>query len=243
MKFRKILLVLGIVALASVFVMNASFAASSEKLSVYKGYYSFINDKKVSTIEQVVTFNNESSKQYYKINIKKTYQKKYKIKSVNIKYAVFDNKTDEFKNYIYKNYTANNKNSFVINPLINEWISFDKLTVNYQTKEKIKKESVSFSSKPELKYNIYFTSNKANAQVFQKIYIKNGIKYPFAVKYQKLKVLTKSNKYKIKSIKLTLATMKNHKISYKTLKGYGKNSFKLQLYQNKLIQDIKVYYY
>jgi hypothetical protein len=248
MKFRKILLILGIVSLASVFVINASFAASSEKLSIYKSSSSATIDKKVSTIQEVSTINNGNGngtyKEYCKISIKKAYQKKYKIKSVNIRYSVYDNKTSEFKNYIYRNYTVNNKNNFVINTKINDYTSIDKLTVNYQTNGKIKKESTSsYYSKGELKFNSYLISIKANANMIQKISINGKNVNPFTVKYQKLKVVTKSKQYKIRSIKLSLVNMKNNKISYKTFKGYGKNNLKLQLYQNQFVQDIKVYYY
>lgn len=244
MKFSKILLIIGIVALASVFVMNASFAASSEELSVYKGSGSLTTDKKVSTIIDVSKFQNDGYKEYCKINIKKAYQKKYKIKSVNIRYSVIDTKTYKFKNYLYKNYTVNNKNSFIVNVSGNDSVSFDKLTVNYQTKGKIKNESITSSyTKGELKYNTYFDSNKANAYLFQKVYLKNDMKDPFTVKYQKIKVLTKNKKYKIKTIKLAFSNAKTNKISYSTFKGYGKNSLIIKLYQNKIVQGIKVYYY
>ncbi|OQD58823.1 hypothetical protein MBBAR_8c00490 [Methanobrevibacter arboriphilus JCM 13429 = DSM 1125] len=114
--------------------MNPNFATNGEKLSPYKGLGSLTTDKKVSTITNVSKFQDDSYKEYCKITVKKAYQKKYKIKSVNIRYAVSDIKTYKFKNYIYKNYTVNNKNRFIVNIFGNESVSFDKLTVNYQTK-------------------------------------------------------------------------------------------------------------
>lgn len=123
-------------------------------------------------------------KNIVRLLLKKLIKKKYKIKSVNIRYAVSDIKTYKFKNYIYKNYTVNNKNRFIVNIFGNESVSFDKLTVNYQTKGKIKNESIIPSySKAEMKYNRYFTSNKSNARLFQKVYIKAGMTNSFTVKY------------------------------------------------------------
>lgn len=90
----------------------------------------------------------------------------------------------------------------------------------------------------------YLTSKKVNAKLTQKIHVKNT-KYSSipSITYQKIKIITKNQKYKLKSIKLGLVDFKKKKIIYKTFKGYGKNSFKIQLYKNTFIQDIKVYYY
>lgn len=63
------------------------------------------------------------------------------------------------------------------------------------------------------------------------------------VKYQHIKVLTKSKNYKIKAVKFSLINLKNNKSFYKTFKGYGKNNFKVQLYNNVFVNNIKVYYY
>ena len=241
MKFSKILLIIGIVAFISAFTMSTTFATSSEKLTQYKSSFYSSADKKVSTIKYTLKSNNEKCKELYNINIKKPYQKNYKIKSVHIRYSVHDNKTGKFKNYIYKNYTVNNKANFIIKNKMYRDNSFDKLIVNYQTNDKIKSESINpYYSKYKLRINTLWSSIKSNAKSFQKMYINNNFAL---VKYQHIKVLTKSKNYKIKSVKFSLINLKNNKSFYKTFKGYGKNNFKVQLYNNVFVNNIKVYYY
>jgi hypothetical protein len=244
MKFREILLILGIVAIASVFVMNASFAASGESLSVYKDSSLGNFNKKIVSIDQVSSWKNGTGKDYYKINIKKAYKNKYKIKSVTMGYFLNDNSTYyETKDMLYKNYTGKNKNSLIIK-FSSEAISPEKLTINYYTKGKIKKETFyPYSTNADWKSTSYFTSNKANAKLTRNISIKNSIYgSSISVTHQKIKIATKNKNYKIQSVKLILLDLKKNKVVSNTFKGYGKNSLKLQLYQNKLVQDIKVYY-
>ncbi|OQD59189.1 hypothetical protein MBBAR_5c00320 [Methanobrevibacter arboriphilus JCM 13429 = DSM 1125] len=247
MRFSRFLLIVGVVALVSVFAMSTSFAvsANSEKLTQYKGSFSSNINKKISNIEQVYAFKNNNSKEYYKINIKKNYQNKYKIRSVNVRYAVVDNETHKIRNFLYKNYTGKNKKSLKIDILNKDDTFIDKVTINYFTKGKIKNESF---------YSYYYTNNftlvnylasgKANAKAVQKgDYKITQLGNIPIIKYQNVKIITKSKKYKIKAVKLILTNFKGTKTSYKTFKGYGKNSLKIQLYENIFIRDIKVYYY
>jgi hypothetical protein len=233
--------------------MSTTFAASNEKLTQYNGSLTVNMDKKVSAITFNSKFYNADSdiaKGQYKINIKKPYQKNYKIKSVDIMYFVTDNKTGKPKNYAYRSYTTNtkntksNKNSFIINTEITRDMNIDKLTVNYQTNGKIKKESISSTySKANLKFNIHLIGKKSSANVVQKFHMNNNRANPILMKYQKIKVLTNSKEYKIKAVKLSLANFKNSKISYKLFKGYGKNSLDIQITDNVAVQGIKVYYF
>ncbi len=247
MKFSRVFLIFSMVALVAVFAMNASFAASdgSEKLTQYKGSFSSNIDKKISNVEQVSAFKNNKSKEYYKINIKKNYQNKYKIRSINVRYSVTDNKTYKFRNFLYKNYTGKNRNYLKIDILNKDNIFVDKVTINYFTKGKIKNESFySYYYNNNFTLVNYLFSGKANAKAVQKgdYKITQFGNIPI-IKYQNVKIITKSKKYKIKAVKLLLTNIKGTKISYKTFKGYGKNSLKIRLYENIFIQDIKVYYY
>lgn len=245
MKINRILLMIGIVAIAFVFVMNVSFAASSEKLETYKGSFYSNTEKKVSNINNVFDYKLDSkySKQYYKINIKKNYQNKYKIKSVNVKYSVVDIKTYE-ATYFYKNYNGKNKNFLKIKSLENDTVHLEKLVINYYTKGKIKHESLNPNIINNFIATSYLSAKKANGKLVQKgnFKITKYTNFP-EMEYQNIKIITKNKKYKIKAVKLGLVNVKNNKVSYKTFKGYGKNSFKTKLYTNQFIAAIKVYYY
>ncbi|MBZ9571115.1 hypothetical protein KQY27_06130 [Methanobrevibacter sp. TMH8] len=243
MKINRILLMIGIVAIAFIFVMNVSFAASSEKLEAYKGSFYSNTEKKVSNVEQVFAFNYNNSKEYYKISIKKNYQNKYKIKSVNATYSVFDNKTYKAK-YFYKNYNGKNKNFLKIKSLNNDTVNLEKLVINYYTKGKIKHESFKPYYISNFIETTYLSAKKANAKLVQKLNfkIRKHTNFP-KIEYQNIKIITKNKKYKIKAVKFGLVDVKDNKMSYKTFKGYGKNSFKTKLYTNQVIAAIKVYYY
>lgn len=107
-----------IIAILVIFslVINTSFAASSEKLETYKGSISSNYDKKVSTINYVSKFNHDSSKKYFKFNIKKL-SNKYKIKYISAKYFVYDNETGSIS-FFYKN-IMEKQNNLKINDLSN----------------------------------------------------------------------------------------------------------------------------
>lgn len=245
MKFSRILLIFGIVAILSIFAVSTTFAAcaSTEKLTQYKGSFSSNLNKKISNIEQISAFKNNNSKEYYKINIKKNYQNRYKIRSVSVKYSLIDNETHEIINFFYKNYTGKNKNSLKINILDKDNIFIDKVIINYYTKGKIKNESFYYYNN-DMSFVGYWAGKKVIAKLVQKgdYEITKFGNIPI-MKYQNVKFLTKNKKYKIKAVKLLLTNIKGTKISYKTFKGYGKNSLKIRLYENIFIQDIKVYYY
>lgn len=140
MKFSRILLIFGIVAILSIFAVSTTFAAcaSTEKLTQYKGSFSSNLNKKISNIEQISAFKNNNSKEYYKINIKKNYQNRYKIRSVSVKYSLIDNETHEIINFFYKNYTGKNKNSLKINILDKDNILLIRLLLIIILKERLK---------------------------------------------------------------------------------------------------------
>ncbi len=244
MSFKKILLVITLVAFMSFFAMSVSFAASSENLLINKNSFSSNENKKISNVEQIYTFKNNDPKDYLKISIKKNYQNKYKIKSVNLKYSVLDNKTQYVKDVFYKNYSGDNKNFLTIGILSNETINLDKITINYYTNGKIKHENqypYLYTPGDDLKLVTHLSAKKANAKSVEKGVFATKSIIP-VMKSQNVKIITKNKKYKIKAVKLSLVNIKN-KSSYKIFKGYGKNSLKIKLHDNKFISGIKVYYY
>jgi hypothetical protein len=154
MKISKFLLIIGITALLLVFAVNTSFAVSSEKTTKYKQYqWESCNKKFVSINHFEVSDENGNSKSSYKISIKKYYKNKYKIKSVNLKYVDWGD--TESSNYLHMNYTIKNKNSLTIkDPKKNLYLQ--KVTVNYHTKNKIKKESFSFTPSGKWKRTAHY---------------------------------------------------------------------------------------
>ncbi len=198
MKFSKFLLILGIIAIVGIFTVNASFAVS-EDLLTYKGSQYISYDKKISSIDYKYVFKNKKDNANLNIKVKKDYQNKYKIKSVNTKFFVYDKKC-VFKKSIYKDYNGKNKNSISIK--IPKYSSIAKLTINYKTKSNLKKESTNFYMRSSFKQKLYLQSKRSKANVLEKGYNKvNSGKIIYVPTYQKIKIYTKSKNYKIKLIR------------------------------------------
>lgn len=120
--------------------MNTSFAGSNEKLEEFKNYQINTFDKKISEIKINTLIKGnywDQSTKSCKISIKDLYKNKYKIKSIDIKYYDYDN----FKSRI-KSFKLKNKNSFFIRP--ENDISIEKISINYKTNGKVKKETTKF---------------------------------------------------------------------------------------------------
>lgn len=239
---KRIILLIGVLALAFVFTLNASFAAS-EDMWISSKHYDLNNcDKKIVTIKKVsyADENNYSYKDYSKINIKKSYQSKYKIKSAQVKYYDYYN-----ERYYIKKYDAKNKNSITIKHLNN--VDFVKMTIIYSTKSKIKNETTKFTEDSSFKRTAVFQGKKSNVKLTQKgnAYLISAISWS-TVTYQKFIVTSKSKKYKIKAVKAFYTDMETGKEKSKTVKGYGKTRLTAKLYgtyEGQGITHFRVYYY
>lgn len=250
MKFSKFLLIMGITTLLLVCIINTSFAASSEHVTKYKQYKWENCNKKIITINHFeVSDENYDSKSSYKINIKKYCKNKYKIKSVNLKYGLYDD--TEFSGYFYKNYTIKNKNSITIkDPKKNMYLI--KATVKYHTKNKLNKESFYFHPSGKWKRTVYYYGAKFKGSLREKGYIKKeygcdgGIGYGYAATTNKLKISTKNTKYKIDKVKLLFVGGHADTLERtKTYKAYGKNRLTVNSYGNyeaSWLADFRVYF-
>ncbi|KZX15214.1 hypothetical protein MBCUT_16740 [Methanobrevibacter cuticularis] len=227
MKFSKILLILGIIALLSAFAMSTSFAISSEKITKYKLYSNSTYNKKIVTIDELsISNHNDNVKlKYYNINIKKKYQNKYKLKSVNITYTYHKENWESVK--VHKNYNAKNKNTIKIKGSPKYY--YVDITINYYTKSKIKKESISLPyNSHKWKGTFYYYGKKSNIKLYEAKNI-TETQYLTAVDitYEKFKVTTKNKKYKIKEVKVVYYDFYGVN-SIKTYKGHGKNSLTIE---------------
>lgn len=253
MKISRILLIIGIVAIISAFAISTSFAASSENIYKYKIYGKNNYNKKIVTINKSYVEDYKLNIKYsYKINIKNKYKSKYKIKSVNITYVYDDINNVNFGKVFYKNYNGKNKNTIKIkDPQKNLWLK--KITINYYTKGKIKKESPNIqnysSSINNWKTTTYYYGNKSNVKLSQggstkfnadfRIYLQTS-------KNKKFKVTAKDKKSKIKKVQVVYVGVDSLVESIKTYNGYGKNSLRFTSYKNTdflWIGKIKVFYY
>ncbi|MBZ9571266.1 hypothetical protein KQY27_06885 [Methanobrevibacter sp. TMH8] len=238
---KRLFLLIGIFVLVFAFTLNTSFAANEEiwgGSSVEKA--DNVYDKKIVIIKEVSykDYENYVYKNYYKINIKKSYQNKYKIKSVNIKYSDFEGK------YYSKKYNAKNKNRIIIKSLDMDPV---KITIIYSTKSKIKSETTKFNEDSNFKNTAKLKGKKFNVKLTQKgySYLISGIRWS-TITYQKFKVTSKSKKYRIKSVRAFYDDMESGKQKFKTFKGYGKNSLTVNLYgtyEGTGIYYFKIYYY
>lgn len=249
MKHRKFLLIIGIAALLLFFALNTSFAASSEKTTKYKEYSWEISNKKIVKINHFEVSNEKhDSKSSYKISIKKYYRNKYKIKSVNLKYYDFDKETN---NYFYKNYTIKNKNSITIkDPKKN--LSLQKMTIIYQTKNKIKNESYSYPLSGTWKRTTYYYGKtfkgvlKQNGYIIKEYGCDGGVGPGHVETRNKLKISSKNKKSKIDKVKLYfLGGHAGHLERTKIYKAYGKNSltrYSWGNYEASYLYYFRVYY-
>lgn len=249
MKFSKILLIVGIVALVFTFAMSTSSAASSEKITKFKMYDKNSYNKKIVTIDKSYSLKNNRGVEYissYKISIKNKYKGKYKIKSVNMTYQYYDENSYKHKN-IYYNYNGKNKNTIKIKDP-KKSIIFQKMTINYYTKGKIKKESTKFQLNSNYKTVTYYYGNKANVKLNERGYNKLDStfnEYLPRLTYTKFKVTTKNKKYKIKKVQAVYYDDTGLN-SIKTYNGYGKNSLTIKPNEKKYliwIGEFRVFYY
>lgn len=240
MKIKRIILIIWIIILISVFALNTSFAASNETIDKYKTHQIDTYDKKIITMDHVSEWstNNYNGKGYLTFNVKKAYKDKYKIKSIKARYYTNDG-------IIYKTYNVKNKTKVILK-YKNELYP-GKFTVNYYTKGKIKNESINIDSKHNWKSTTYFYGKKANIVLKESGYVRmvpNWGGVP-VTNYQKFKVITKSKKYKIKMVKTFFFGMAGVDL-VKTYKGYGKTKLTNRIYGTYEVTSIgafRMYYY
>ena len=96
MNIKKILIISLFLLILTNIVIDASYAVSSEKTEISYSKFTNTFDKKIAYIDEVVKWPNKKySEFYYKVNIKKANQNKYKIQSVKCKYNFYDDITDK----------------------------------------------------------------------------------------------------------------------------------------------------
>jgi len=202
--------------------------------------------------------NIKNSKSYYikstssfKINIKKSYKSKYKINSINVKYTVYEKNSYNIKKYTYKNFTVKNRDGVKLKD-INNNIRIEKITINYSTKSKLKKESInSWSPRGKWRGVTYFYGEKSKGILKQKGHIKKirsdvGVGWEYASTNHEFKVSTKNKKHKINKIKIVFLGFKDTIEGIKTYNAYGKNSLTITSYgkyEGSWIYGYRVYYY
>lgn len=171
MKFKKIVLILAIIALVSTLAINTSFAASNEKITKWKMHATNTYTKEIVTIYEIYVMDDDyNSKSTYKIMIKKKYQNKFKIKSVNITYKYYgaDYELDET---IHKTYNGKKKNSITIKDSMKN-LDLEKIAIEYYTKAKPKIESTNLLMNFNWKSTTQYYGKKSNIKVFEKGYNK-----------------------------------------------------------------------
>jgi len=225
MKFsKKILLILGIIAFVSIFLMSTSFAASSEKISKWDAKITDSFNKKVVAVNIVSNWNDSwENNEYYKFKIKKQHKNKFKINSIKLKYQNHEG------TYI-KNYNVKNKDHAYLK--IPKKYFVKKITLNYKTKSKLKSESISYKGyKSDSSIITTFNSKKAKIHLKEKGYtVRTEMGGWPTTTYQNFKINTKSPKYKIKSVKILYYSRGNLE-KVKTVNGYGKRSLNLKYYE------------
>jgi len=239
MKGKKFLAIIGITALVLFFALNTSFAASSEKINPGHSKNLDVFDKKVVTITQVSTYHDESYSNYFRINIKKAFQNKYKIKSVQAKISEIEGNKNNLKIRRYtETHVFKNKDSVIVKiPDSNDTKSYqmDKITIFYQTKSKIKNESEKFTKQGTTFWETNFKGKKANIVLKEKFHVDLSSKDGRSViTSQNFKIKTINSKDKIKSVKINYYNSKGF-INSKTVKGNGKSVFNFNL-KDKLIE-------
>jgi hypothetical protein len=218
MNKKAYLIIFALAILFLVFSINASFATSE---TIYKSSDHQLDtyDKKIVTLKvDTLSYRLHENKQYLKIEVKKEYRNKYKIKSYEIKFS--DKKAKLVK--------VNNKKYIKIKvPLYN---SLSWIKINYLTKGKIKKESTKFRNS-KFKIVRFFKGKKSNVKITQEgitDYI-NWENFP-TINYQKIKITTKNKKSKINQVKLLYYDYTTGKGSSKIFYGHGRNSLTATLY-------------
>ncbi|MCL2687913.1 MAG: hypothetical protein FWE58_05200 [Methanobrevibacter sp.] len=263
MKYYKILLILGIITIMSVLTITASFAASSEEIKESNGIHVLNYYNKNINIDEVFAWNYKeyTDNHYYKISIKKPYDKKYKIKSVNAKYSVYYSDGRGYFKDINKNYSIKKNNIIIFKaPKSNQYsYHITKMTIKYKTKTKLKSETSNMSNTLANKWKNtqYFHGKKANGMLIAKGSgsSKHG---DHKTAYNKLTILTKNKTAKIKSVECMkwvfhrdssvrsseyIGNRGYHTLEKETFKGNGKNKLIINLDGKKGCDILKIYYY
>jgi len=232
--------------------MNTSFAATKKSESIYSDKISqYISEDsfktKISEVKRTDIYNvkgvSSNRKGNFKISVKKSYQNKYKIKSVKILYIhtytdwrVYE--TVEKK--VYKTYKPKNKKMLTIKDLSaheyrNKGYEFVKIIINYKNSKNLKQETSYLKNAYKYKSTTKYTGKTAIVKDITESYKKNFI--------HKIKVKTTSSKYKIKTFKVIFYD--DIKI-IGTIYGHGKNSLEVkgpQHYDPRAEGDFKITYY
>ncbi|MBZ9571265.1 hypothetical protein KQY27_06880 [Methanobrevibacter sp. TMH8] len=235
---KKVILLIGIFILFFAFVLNTSFATSNETIDKYKVHQIESYNKKIINLNHVSEWNhNYNGKNYLIIKVKKAYESKYKIKLIKVKYI--DN--GEVK---YKTYNIKNK---IKAKLSIKKVSINKLAIIYKTKGKIKKETLNLETKHKWKSISHFYGKNANISLKEMGYIEfePGWGGYMVTNYQKLKIVTKSIKYKIKNFKVFLFNPGGIEL-VKDYNGYGKTKLTTRIYgpsEGSWVGGFRIYYY
>ena len=227
MNIKKILIVSLFLLILAGTTIGASYAVSNEKIKLSTTKYTYSFDKKISSIDEMMIFDKKSDFKYaYKVNIKKANQNKYKIKSVECKYRVYNDITDKYDT-IFKTYNGKNKISLNIKPLKD--YRAESMTINYQTKSKIKKESLKFGfyngKTVKVAYDSKSLGKKSGIIVKEKgSFLTKGQGIP-VITYIKFNIKTTNKKYKIKTVQLIYRDIGDKVSKTTTFNVNGKTTF------------------
>ncbi|KZX14861.1 hypothetical protein [Methanobrevibacter curvatus] len=227
MKFSRLLLIIGIVVLVSVFAMSTSFAASKKSESIYSDKISqYISEDsyktKISEIKKTdivsVKKGGYTRKGNFKISVKNSFKNKYKIKSVTVvyKHRYTDDIMDEVEKKVYKTYKPKNKKILAIKDLsASESLGYEfvKIIINYKTSKKMKQETTYLKKYYKYKSTTKYTGKTAIVKDITVSTTKNFV--------HTIKVKTTNFKYKIKTFKVIFH---NYIDIIGTIYGHGKNS-------------------
>ncbi|MDR2966921.1 MAG: hypothetical protein LBU74_03105 [Methanobacteriaceae archaeon] len=220
MNIKKIMII-SLFLLIITSMTTGTIFASSEKIESYNSskrtetYY-----EKIVTIDEVE--NNDGNYNiislYYKIKIKKAYQNKFKIESVNCKYYGY-----ETKNHFSKTYNGKNKISLAI--IAPKNCDLTSMTINYKTKSKIKNERPTFYKGKAKSLHYYkFIGKKSIITLRVKGYdLSKGQGYG-DITHQKFQIKTTNQKYKIKTINVWYNNMFDETTKTITYSGNGKTT-------------------
>ncbi|KZX10099.1 hypothetical protein [Methanobrevibacter curvatus] len=239
MKFKKTFLSVIFVAIIFIIAVNASYAVSNEVIEPYKDYSADIYQKKIISVEDIHKSVIKGEKYYntniLKIDVKSLYQKNYKIKSIKMKFS--NGKT---LNYNLSKFKKRSKINVKIN-LGNKYL--DKITVNYNTKGKIKNETVNFGSNSKWKGTTYFKGKKSKIVLKESgVPVNEGQGY-IKITNRHFKIKTIGSKYYLKSI--TAYFIHIEVTMVKTFNGHGMHTLTKYIPKTHApsIGAFKVFYY
>ena len=226
MNIKKILIILLFLLILTNITIGTSYAVSNEKIKIFNYKNTETFDKKIVSIDEITV----SGKKYeqnvsYKINIKKANQQKYKIQSVKCEYSFWNSKTYKDET-VYKTYDGKNKTSLTIKQPKDYYIEL--MTINYQTKTDIKKESTKLQATGinKIRFDSSVVGKKAKIILQEKgygNYTSGFAVYP--ITYQKFNIKTINEKYKIKTIQVIYRDMTGKVTKTTTFNVNRKTSF------------------